>query len=299
MDGTFNEASFEREYESKWTGDVESAFFDSELFNKSRTLNLAEAKYNGRTNKHGYYILGVDVGRTGCATEIVVIKVTPAPTGVPLKQVVNIYSLNEEDFITQARKIKEIFKRFHCQAAVVDGNGLGAGLVDLLVVDSFDPDTDELWPGWGVINDEERRYKYAHTENTIYNAMYIMKANQALNSDMYAYCEHQIRNNKMRFLIDENTAKNKLLSQAQGQKMNAVQRADYLLPYTQTTILRDQMANLVNESDGANIILKPYSKKIKHDKVSALIYGLYYCKLQEEKMNKRKKRDLSKLMLFN
>lgn len=299
MDGTFNEASFEREYESKWTGDVESAFFDSELFNKSRTLNLAESKHNGRTNKNGYYILGVDVGRTGCTTEIVVIKVTPAATGVPLKQVVNIYSLDEEDFITQAKKIKEIFKRFHCQAAVVDGNGLGAGLVDLLVVDYIDPDTDELWAGFGVINDDDNRYKYAKTENTIYNALYIMKANQALNSDMYAYCEHQIRNNKMRFLIDENVAKNKLMSQAQGQKMSAVKRAEHLLPYTQTTILRDQMANLVNESDGANIILKPYSRKIKHDKVSALIYGLYYCKLEEEKLRKRKKRDLSKLILFN
>ena len=30
MDGTFNEMSFEREYESKWSGSVADAFFNSE-----------------------------------------------------------------------------------------------------------------------------------------------------------------------------------------------------------------------------------------------------------------------------
>ena len=39
MDGTFNEASFEREYESRWTGDVESAFFSSDAFERNRVLN--------------------------------------------------------------------------------------------------------------------------------------------------------------------------------------------------------------------------------------------------------------------
>jgi len=38
-DGTFNEASFEREYESRWTGDVADAFFSSEQFDKGRILN--------------------------------------------------------------------------------------------------------------------------------------------------------------------------------------------------------------------------------------------------------------------
>ena len=30
MDGTFNESSFDREYESKWAGTVEDAFFNAE-----------------------------------------------------------------------------------------------------------------------------------------------------------------------------------------------------------------------------------------------------------------------------
>jgi hypothetical protein len=65
LDGTFNEASFEREYESKWTGDIESAFFESSKFDKNRIINLPEYKYSNKTSKEGYYIMGVDVGRFG------------------------------------------------------------------------------------------------------------------------------------------------------------------------------------------------------------------------------------------
>ncbi len=65
-DPTFNEAGFEREYCSKWTGDVENAFFDGEKFDKNRIINLPEYEYSGKTSDRGYYVLGVDVGRKGC-----------------------------------------------------------------------------------------------------------------------------------------------------------------------------------------------------------------------------------------
>ena len=149
------------------------------------------------------------------------------------------------------------------------------------------------------MNDEDNKYRNMKTDDTINDAMYIMKANQVLNSEMYAYCQTELNSGRVVFLIDENIAKNKLLAQAQGQKMSAVQRAEYLKPFTQTSILRDQMLNLITENEGANIILKQSSRKIPKDKFSALIYGLYYCKLQEDKRGKRKKRDLSKFMFYN
>ena len=126
---------------------MESAFFNSEDFEKHRVINAAEHKYSNKIGKDGYYILGVDVGRFGDQTEIAVIKVSRLNSGYLLKQLVNIYTLEGENFIIQARQLKKIFNRFKCRAAVIDGNGLGAGLVDLLVVDDTDPDTDEFFPG--------------------------------------------------------------------------------------------------------------------------------------------------------
>ena len=299
MDGTFNEDSFEREYESKWTGDIESAFFNSERFDRNRRINLPEWKYSNKTSKDGYYVMGVDVGRFGCSTEVVIIKVTPGANEMPRKRIVNIYSFEEEHFGMQALKLKRLFQQYKCRIAVIDGNGLGAGLVDMLTMDTIDPDTGETLYNWGVINDDDNKYKNMKTDETIVDAMYIMKANQVLNSEMYAYCQSEINAGRVIFLVDESVAKNKLMSQAQGKKMSAGQRADYLRPFVQTSVLKDQMLNLVYENDGAHIILKQASRKIKKDKFSALIYGLYYCKMQEDSRSKKKKRDISKFMFFN
>ena len=54
MDGTFNESSFDREYESKWSGSVEDAFFSSEVFDRNRILNQPEYESSGRSSKQAY-----------------------------------------------------------------------------------------------------------------------------------------------------------------------------------------------------------------------------------------------------
>jgi hypothetical protein len=77
MDGTFNESSFDREYESKWSGSVEDAFFSSEVFDRNRILNQPEYEASGRSSKQAYYVLSADVGRKGCDTVVCVFKVTP------------------------------------------------------------------------------------------------------------------------------------------------------------------------------------------------------------------------------
>lgn len=297
MDNSYNEASFEREFESVWSGSVEGAFFDLDKINKKRVLQLPEWSPNGRNNAKTYYLLGIDVGRLSDLTEVIVIKVAPDVTGVAKKEVVNLFSIEGENFIAQSREIKKIFKQYDCRVAVVDGNGIGGGLVDLLVTDQEDPDTGELLPTFGVANDDDEKYRNFITENTIPNAMYIMKANAPLNTEMYAYCRSQLNSGKLELLIDENLAKNKLESQSQSQKMSSRKRAEYLQPFTMTSILIEQMLNLVENPDNLNIILKQNNKKIKKDKFSALIYGLYWCKLQEDKGNKKKK-SLSDYMFF-
>lgn len=97
-EGTFNEASFEREYESLWTGDVEDAFFNSEMFDRGRVLRQPEYEASGRSSKGSYYILAVDVGRSGCDTVVTVFKVIPAPAGPSIKSLVNIYTLSDTHF---------------------------------------------------------------------------------------------------------------------------------------------------------------------------------------------------------
>lgn len=297
MDGTYNEASFDREFNSKWAGAVEGAFFDMDKFAKQRTIELAEYRYDGRSTKDSYYVLGVDVGRKGCTTEVCVVKIKPTATGLPVKELVNLYSFDEEHFGLQAIKIKKIFRDFNCRVAVVDGNGLGIGLVDFLVLDQVDPDTGDNLGNLGIINDDEGFYRKFENESTIRHAMYIMKATATINSELYAYTQNQLLSGKLQFLIDDGAAKNKLESQSGYKKMTQVKRNDYLYPFVMTSILREQMGNLIEEREGALITLKQATRTIKKDKFSALIYALFWAKHEEESHGKRHF-DVSKLTMF-
>ena len=107
-DGTFNEVSFLREYESKWAGSSEDAFFKGEAFDRNRILQKPEYEHSGRSSVLSYYILSMDVarkntGKDGCDSVITVFKVTPQNYGeVSIKSLVNIYSLTNMHFEDQA-----------------------------------------------------------------------------------------------------------------------------------------------------------------------------------------------------
>lgn len=298
LDGTYNDSSFAREYESEWSGDAENAFFSAEKFDKHRVLLQPEYEYSGRSTKSAFYVLGIDVGRKGCTSEVCVFKVTPQAQGASLKTLVNLYTWDEEHFEAQAINIKKLFYKYKARQVVIDANGLGIGLVDFMVKDQIDPETGELLPNFGVSNDDENFYKQFRTADTEMDAMYLIKANAPINTEAHTYVQTQLSSGKIKFLIDESQAKVKLMSTKMGQQMDNDRRADYLKPFTLTTILREQMLNLVEENEGVNIILKQSSRSIKKDKFSAFEYGLYYIKQEEDKKKKRKKRSIADMMFY-
>ena len=81
--------------------------------------------------------------------------------------------------------------------------------------------------------------------------------------------------------------------------MTPEQRAEYLKPFTLTSILKEEMLNLREENEGVNIILKRANSRIGKDKFSAFEYGLYYIKQEEDSKKKRKKNKISDFMFKN
>lgn len=287
-EGTYNEASFEREYESKWSGTAEDAFFNGEHFDRNRKLLQPEYEASGRAGAQAYYVLSVDVGRKGCDSVVCVFKVTPQAQGPAIKSLVNMYTMSDDHFEDQAIKLKKLFYKYKAKTLVIDGNGLGIGLLDYMVKSQNDED-GEFLPDFGVENDDDGYYKKYRTPNTQFDAMYVIKANAPINTECHANAQTQLQAGKVKFLIDERTAKEKLLATQKGSKMTSEQRADYLKPFTLTSILKEEMMNLREENEGINIILKQANRGIRKDKFSAFEYGLYYLKLEEDKKKKRKK----------
>ena len=299
LDGTYNDASFSREYESEWSGDAENAYFSAERFDKHRQLLQPDYEYSTRSAKNAYYVISVDVGRKGCTSEVCVFKVTPQVQGTSLKSLVMLYSYEDEHFENQAIYLKKLFYKYKARTLVLDANGLGIGLVDYMVKAQIDPESGEVLPDFGIINDDEGFYKKFRTGDTELDAMYLVKANAPINTEAYVYCQAQMNSGKIKFLIDEQQAKVKLMGTKRGQEMDASKRAVELQPFTLTTILREQMLNLIEENEGVNIILKRVSKSVPKDRFSAFIYGLYYIKLEEDRSRKKKKRGIAGLMLFS
>lgn len=302
LQGSFNEASFDREWGSHWTGDSEKAYYSSEAFDKCRSLLQPEWEYSNKSSKSAYYIMGVDVGRKCDTSEATIIKVTPQPQGAALKSVVNFYSKEGCIMREQAIWLKKLFFQYKCRTMVIDGNGLGIGLTDELVLGQEDPETGAYLPPFGVeggnYEGASQDYKKYRTEETVRDAMYIIKANAAMNTEAHTYVKTQINGGKVKFLIEERDARIKLMETKVGQNLTPEERNEKLMPFQFTDNLKLQMGNLVEDNEGTNIILKKNNNSISKDRFSSFEYAMYYIKQQEQLKKRRHSQSIADLMFF-
>ena len=172
-----------------------------------------------------------------------------------------------------------------------------------MVKAQIDPETGDELPPFGVeggtYEDAGQEYKKYRTDDMVRDAMFLIKANAPINTEAHAYVQTQMSSGKIKFLIDEQTAKVKLMATKVGQNMTPDERNDYLMPFQQTTILKNQMLNLVEDNDGVNVILKQNNRSIPKDKFSSFEYGMYYIKQEESRKRKRKSYTMADLMFFS
>lgn len=209
-------------------------------------------------------------------------KYIPQKGTTSTKHLVNIFTFEKMHFADQAVEIKLIYEKFKPERVVIDGGGLGAGLVDELIKPHVDVRTNQYLRPWGVMNDDKGYYTQFKSADMIPNLLYIIKATAPFNTEMYANLQTQLTTGKLRFLMDERQAKMKLdASRAKKFKdLTEDERIDWIVPFTLTSILKDQMINLEEKREGINIILERTNKNIKKDKVSAMGYGLWYIKTE-------------------
>ena len=225
--------------------------------------------------------------------------------GASIKSLVNIYTYEAEDFEQQAIKIKKLFYQYKCKTVVIDATGLGIGLIDFMTKTQIDEETGMELPPFGVEGGsyEEALDQYRNInkmEGIEKHAMYLIKANAPLNTAAHANAQMQLSSGKIKFLIDERLASERLMSTREGQQISPSERAEYLIPFVQTSILKEQMVNLIGNNDGINIILKQANSKTKKDKFSAFEYGLYYIKeIDDNKKKRRKAGSFLEMMFFS
>lgn len=214
-----------------------------------------------------------------------VVKVIPKDSGW-IKKVVYTENIRGMTMQEQAARIKELYNLYHPREIIIDGNGIGGGLIDEMVVPSIDKKGVVL-PALYVNNDSEN-YPYPR-EKKEYAVVYNMKANAQINNDVYSNLYIQFNSGHVYLLAPERIAKERLLATEKGQRMNYYNREKFLLPYIMTSRLIDEINNLKLRPSGVpnQISVEQITKRINKDRVSALGYALYRIKEAEDKALRR------------
>lgn len=293
-----SEDSFARENLSIWTGNSADAWLDSRRLNKHRSLLKCERKaMPSPNNPDAFYIIGCDVGRYSANTAIMVIKVLPGDQRFR-KNIVYTEVIHGANYITeQAPRLKKLIQLYEPREIVIDGNGPGIGLMDAMVLPSFDQKTGEQFPAYFTFNDENHLPPEIKKEEKepiprLNAIIYDIKAGSGNEDEINSAFLTSVNNGSTSFLAHERIVKDKLLQTKKGQKMTAYDRRVFLLPYEMTSRLMDEMNNLRLKPTGIENKYKVerISQSIEKDRFSALEYGLYRVKYYEDKEIFRKKK---------
>lgn len=282
-----NVIRFKQNYLEEWIGASEGALLNISKMIKARTLSKVELECP--KDKRGNFVLneyciGVDVARSSLEsnnkTSIVVLKIIRNQSGsIRQVQLVNIINPpNGLNFTEQSVVVKKVFYQYggdldlnksRVKAVVVDGNTLGMGLVDKLLEDVTDPETNEELGCWATINTDDRP--------SVRNApsiLYVLKS-QGINADIIRIFLDYVESNKL-----------KLLKSFEDIKDNLPKDTDLILAETasmQTQLLIDEVSNLRLKKTPNTIVLEKVVRRVDKDRYSALAYGLYYIALFLEK----------------
>lgn len=278
---------FATNYESRWIGSTDNCLVDINLLMELRILPKAEIKGDGRSE----YYIGVDVARStktsNNQTSISIGKVKRDKNEkVKYIQIINMINLpNGMNFTGQAIIIKRLKNIFKAKRVILDGNGLGVGLVDELLKTHIDPISGEELIAYDTINTD-----HESDESETDKCLFVVNA-QGINTDIIVNFINVVESKKLQLLdkVDQNAV--------------SVEDNDIMtngsLSSIQTDFFIEEVANLqLKTLNGGKLTVERNSKTLDKDRYSATAYMCYYIMYFENKSKKNIDIDLSSLFKF-
>lgn len=294
---------FKQNYLNEWIGATDGALINISKMIKARTLTKPELECP-KDKRGNYelneYVIAVDVARSDLEsnnkTSIVVLKIIRNQNGIIRQvQLVNIINPpNGLNFREQSIIVKRVFYKYggsldidksRVKAVVIDGNTLGMGLVDRLLEDVTDDETNEELGCWATINTDDRP--------TVENAppiIYVLKS-QGINDDIIRIFLDYVESNKLKLLKSYEDIKDNLSKDMDDVLVEAA--------CIQTQLLIDEVANLRLKKTQTTITVEKVIRRIDKDRWSALAYALYYIFQFLEKEEKEEDIDLTNYFFIN
>lgn len=311
---TLNEIHWMMEYEAKWFGESESAFFKFENLEANRkepdalypqdTLDLIGNKItNPKKKENEIRILAADIALMGGdendASAFTLLQLKPNGNKYE-RYVTYMETMDGGHSESQAIRIQQLRHDFDVDYIVLDTNGVGAAVLDPLMTPLYDEERGEKYEPITVMGDKyAERCKYEDAEPVIY----AMVADRNMNMDIANRMADSLKRNKLHMLFKEPFALEKLQKNSKLKFMTLEPRvkAKLLLPYRQTEYLTQEMLNLeTNYSENNTFSLKEQGS-MRKDRYSSISYGNYYASiLERENLHNagRQAPDVSKFAIF-
>lgn len=299
MSPSFDEVTFATEYLSIWQGASKESWFNFDKMLKYRQIMNPEWRaHKAAPGVKQFYMMAWDVARLNDQSVVVIYRVN-IRNQTYYATVSNIIVLGtipeEKTFQRQVIAVKRLIRDFKPEEVVIDTNGLGIGVADLMIQSQVD-EFGEVYPAYGFINDESY---FDIQPKSAPKILYGIKANATLKSKIHSNVYTRLNAGQVRFLIREQEAKNALLATQKGQKMSVMERAKRLLPHQMTSSLFDQMSNLRLKQTGntTDVVLEQINTRFPDDKYMAFAYGLWRIKEKEEENSVRARRQYGQRQL--
>lgn len=268
--------AFAQNYEQEWVGCADGALVNINKLMNCRTLT--EAVLQNSDPEQEYY-MGVDVARSqktsNNQSSIAVVRVIRSKDKgrIIYIDVVNIINIpNVLNFNAQAAIIKKVQKLYMAKVVVLDANGLGVGLADELLKDTIDNSTGKDLGCWDTINDDNVP-EVPNSPQILYN----MKAQTWQNEIVSTFID----------MVD--SGKLRLLEKRQDNDFTDNEWDSFdekVRPFIETDAFIEEAANLkMKHLNNGNITIEQVVKKVNKDRVSALIYVLWYVNKYAQDIN--------------
>ena len=283
----FDPVSFKMEMGAEWFGDTDGAFFKFDDISPRRKIKNSfypleiYKNYNIKTPElvtNEKRVLSVDVALLASkkhdndAAALIINSAIPTEKNEYISNIV--YIETHEGYTTDELGIlvMRLFYQFHCTDLVLDTNGQGIGVYDFIIKPQYDSEYGVTYNAMTCVNDDNMaaRCKVRNAEKVIWS----IKATADFNNKAAILLRSAFQNGNINLLTSEFEAE-ELVKKIRGySKMTSRDQLILKLPYTQTSLMVNELINLEHEVKGTNIKIFERSG-MRKDRFSSLEYNYY------------------------
>lgn len=281
-----------------------NSFFSYKMMNDRRTNSKAMCcmsdeefvLYKNDKSKFPYYVekaaselrvlmmdLAVIESKNNDNTSFFIIRLIPS--GGSYKRIVAYgESMHGINSVIQAKRAKQLFYEFDCDYFVLDCQGVGAPLYDIMTTETYDDIRDITYPAWCAMEQEDTPNLNHPVDEDAVPIIYAVKTPISIKSQMFSYMRNVFTEGMIDLLLESQDVIEYLDKKYSYYKIDDSDlKVRILNPYVQTDLLISEAINLEQVATQGYLNLKEQSGRRK-DRVMSLAYGLWFVKILIEKL---------------